>query len=51
MKKFSKFELNFSPFGFIKFTKAASKFKQMSANSAVHIKKARVWPPAYKFNG
>lgn len=53
--KFGKFELNLALTGFVKFVVAARKFvsvKQASADfNVVRIKKARVWPPAYKFNG
>ena len=52
--KFGKFELNLALTGFVKFIVAARKFvsvKQASADfTAVRIKNARVWPPAYKFN-
>lgn len=52
--KFGNFELNLALTGFVKFIVAARKFvsvKQASADfTAVRIKKARVWPPEYKFN-
>lgn len=49
--EFGKFELILATFGFIKFTKAASKFKQMSTDfAAVPIKKVQIWLPAYKFD-
>ncbi|GEM_PF-4334272 len=52
--EFGKFELNLALTGFIEFAIAVCKFifiKRTSADStAVRIKKARVWPPEYKFN-
>jgi len=53
--KFGKFELNLAPFGFVKFAIAACKFifiKRASTDfAAVRIKKVRVLPTEYKFDG